>query len=341
MTATAPAALPDAAATPTFLFGMERSGTTLLSMMVGAHPQVAVPLATTGLWVDFAARLGQRFNGLATRDDVVRLVDALMAHERIRLWDAALDREALLAELPAGDYGAVVARFHAAYARAKGKRCWANVDIATLDDMDRVNAWFGNARFLHIVRDGRDVALSHQTMPYGAGNIAECARAWANRTTASAKMGRILGPARYMTVRFEDLVLDTPASLERICRFLGLTYDEQMLRYGEMVDEKIPGNRRWLWPAIARPPQQSKVGQWRQRMTRSQRIVFEGIAGPTLRDWGYETYDRVPKSAPAYLLELWYHLDQGGRSRRLRRRLGWRQRSLLERQAGRPGEGAS
>src|SRR3546814_5319164 len=45
--------------------------------------------------------------------------------------------------------------------------------------MDLVNAWFGNARFLHIVRDGRDVALSHQTMPYGAGNIAECARAWA------------------------------------------------------------------------------------------------------------------------------------------------------------------
>src|SRR3546814_12084452 len=70
--------------------------------------------------------------------------------------------------------------------------------------MDLVNSWFPQARFLHIIRDGRDVALSHQTMPYGAGNIAECARAWVNRTTTNAKMGRILGAARYMTVRSEE-----------------------------------------------------------------------------------------------------------------------------------------
>src|SRR3546814_5008931 len=69
----------------------------------------------------------------------------------------------LLAGLPVGDYGAVVARFHAAYAEAKGKPCWANVDIATLDHMDLVNSWFPQARFLHIIRDGRDVALSHRS----------------------------------------------------------------------------------------------------------------------------------------------------------------------------------
>src|SRR3546814_15071066 len=97
----------------------------------------------------------------------------------------------LLAGLPVGDYGAVVARFHAAYAEAKGKPCWANVDIATLDHMDLVNSWFPQARFLHIIRDGRDVALSHQPMPYGPGNIAECARAWVNRPTPNPKMGRI------------------------------------------------------------------------------------------------------------------------------------------------------
>src|SRR3546814_2722033 len=75
---------------------MERSGTTLLSMIIGAHPLVAVPLATTGMWTDFARRLPRDFNGLATGDDVVRLVDAILAHERIRLWDAALDRMELL-----------------------------------------------------------------------------------------------------------------------------------------------------------------------------------------------------------------------------------------------------
>lgn len=324
---------PKSATAPTFLFGMERSGTTLLSMMIGAHRLVAVPLATTGMWLDFAKRLEADFNGLATRQDVVRLVDDIFRHERIRLWDADIDREAVLDGLPLGDYGEVVARFHQGYARAKGKPYWANVDIATLDSMDLVQGWFSGARFVHIVRDGRDVALSHRTMPYGAGNIAECARAWAYRTESNIKMGRILGQSRYMTVRFEDLVLDTEPTLERICCFLGVPYDEAMLRYNKMVDEKIPANRRWLWPAISQPPQPSKVGQWRRQMTRSQRIVFESIANQALKDWGYDAYDTVPRSAAAYLLELWYFIVQGGRLRRLRRRLGFNRPSLLEREA--------
>src|SRR3546814_8045175 len=62
-----------ATATPTFLFGMERSGTTMLSMIIGAHPLVAVPLATTGMWTDFARGLPRGFHDLATGDDVVRL----------------------------------------------------------------------------------------------------------------------------------------------------------------------------------------------------------------------------------------------------------------------------
>jgi hypothetical protein len=311
---------------------MDRSGTTLLSMMVGAHGQIAVPLATTGMWIDFAQRLGD-FNNLTTREGVVRLVDAIRGHERIRLWDAALDRAALMKELPLNSYGAIVARFHAEYARAKGKPFWANVDIATLDHMEQVNLWFGDARFLHIVRDGRDVALSHQTMPYGAGNSAECARAWVNRTTTNAKMGSILGSTRYMTIRFEDLVLDTRASLDRICGFLGVAFDGSMLHYADMVEDKIPRDRRWLWPALSHPPQESRTRQWRKHMTESQRIVFEGIANRALKDWGYEAYDTVPKSAAAYLLDLWYYLDQGGRLRRLRKKLGFNTTSLLERQA--------
>ncbi len=317
---------------PTFLFGMERSGTTLLSMMVGAHSQIAVPLATTGMWIDFAGRLAD-FNHLAGREDVTRLVDAVRTHERVTLWDASLDRAALLQDLPLGDYGAVVARFHQEYARAKGKPLWANVDISTLDHMDAVNSWFPDARFLHIIRDGRDVALSHQTMPYGAGNIAECARAWMGRITTNVKMGHILGPQRYMTVRFEDLVMDTQGSLERICAFLRVPFDTAMLRYGDMVSEKIPEGRRWLWPSISRPPQASKVDQWRQRMSPSQRIVFERIAGAALGSWGYETYRNIPKSAAAHFLDLWYYLTQGGRLRRLRRRLGLKTSSLLERKA--------
>lgn len=318
--------------TPVFLFGMERSGTTLLSMMVGAHPDMAVPLATTGMWFDFFGRLGE-YGRLSADTDLDRLVDDLLDHERIRLWRTELDRERIRGAVRLGDFGSVVAAFHAEYARAHGKPRWANIDIATLDNMHLVNRWFPDARFVHIVRDGRDVAISNQTMPYGAGNIAECAEAWSRRITTSLRMGDILGPERYLAFRYESLVLEPQVTLGRICDFLGLPFTEQMLAYGETVDARVPADKQWLWPELKSPPQTSKVDRWRREMSENQRIVFEGIAGGTLREMGYDAYDTMPRRATAHLLELGYFLGRGRRLERLLKRFGITRRTRLEKHA--------
>lgn len=327
-----PSSPPDAL--PVFMFGMERSGTTLLSMMVGAHPDVAVPLATTGIWFDFYDRLDQ-YGGMRSAQDTERLVDAVLENERVKLWRCELDRSRILGAVEAGDFGSVVAAFHAEYARAQGKTRWANMDIATLDSMHVVNRWFPDARFLHIVRDGRDVALSNQTMPYGPGNIAECATAWERRITLSLRMGDLLGPERYLAFRYESLIAQPRETLERICAFLGLGFSEDMLAYADTVDNRVPADKQWLWPELKSPPQVSKIDRWRREMSENQRIVFEGIAGSTLREMGYDAYDRLPRRISAHLLELAYFLGRGGRINRLLRRLGIRRRTALERGAGR------
>lgn len=320
----------DSGAPPIFMFGHDRSGTTLLSMIVGAHPEIAVPLATTGLWYRFAGKLDQ-YNDLATSEDVARLVDDLCRHERIQLWDAPISRDEVLAELPTGSFPAVVRRFHECYARHHDKPRWGNIDIATLDHMDTANAWFPDAKFVHIVRDGRDVALSNQTMPFGVGNIAECAESWRNRLYANLKMGAVLGPSRYHLVHYEDLILNTTETLERMCQFLEVEVSSAMLEYTRMVDSKIPEKRRYLWPELDQALQASKTFRWRREMGINRRIVVEDLAGDMLRRLGYETFDRPPKRLLAHLLGLWYFVDRGGRTKRLLRRLGIRRKSRLER----------
>ena len=194
---------------PTFIFGMERSGTTLLSMMIGAHRQIAVPLATTGMWIDFAERL-DAFQWSCTTEDLAGSSMKSAPMNASRLWDAELDRDRLLEDLPLGDYGAVVARFHAEYARAKGKPFWANIDIATLDHMDQVNSWFGNARSCILSETAamspsptRRCPTARETLPNAraSGSTAPCNQCQDGTHSWSQ--------ARYLTIRFEDLVLDT------------------------------------------------------------------------------------------------------------------------------------
>jgi hypothetical protein len=310
---------------PVFLFGFERSGTTLLSMMVGAHPELAVPFSVTGLWYRRARTL-DAYGGLQRRTDLERFVGDLLQEERIRLWDVTLSPDEVLDGLEPGSYARVVARFHECYARHKGKAGWGNIDIDTLYRMDEANRWFPEARFVHIVRDVRDVALSHQTYAYGASNIGECAEQWARDVRMSLKMGAMLGLERYLVVRYEDLVLEPEATLGRICAFAGVPYSAQMLDYSKMVDEKVPEDRRWIWPLLGREPVRSNVWRWKTAMGRSRQIVCERAARDLLEELGYEVHPSLPRSAASSALELWYFLGRGHRFERLGAKLGIRRR---------------
>ncbi len=316
------------------MFGFERSGTTLLSMMMGAHPELAVPLSVTGLWYIYAEEL-HRYNDLESSDDLRTLVSDLLKEERIGLWDVEISEDEILQELQPASFSAVVRRFHEIYAAKKGKPNWGNLDIATLDEMDCANSWFPEARFLHIVRDGRDVALSHETMPYGAGNTLECAEHWTQRIHANLKMGSMLHADRYHVIRYEDLVTKTEETLREICRFAGLSYSESMLSYMTMVEDKIPSDKRWLWPALAKRPDPAKAFRWKNNMSRPKRLVFESVAAPMLRRLGYEVASSVPKSFSRFAFEFLCLLDRGGRFRRAREKLGFSRPSKLERQARR------
>jgi hypothetical protein len=216
-----------------FLFGFERSGTTLLSMMVGAHPDIAVPLSVTGLWFRYGEKL-ESYNNLAGQSDLELIVDDLLAEERINLWDVEISRDELLRDLPLGSYPAVIDRFISLYAAAKGKSHWGVIDIRTLTDMATAHNWFPDARFLHIVRDGRDVAVSHETIPFGASNTWECADQWTRKVDANLRMGEILGASRYLTIRYEDLVLESEATLKKMCGFFDVSCSDGMLQFQKM-----------------------------------------------------------------------------------------------------------
>lgn len=283
-------------APPVFIVGFQRSGTTLLRMMLDSHPELAVPLDVVGLWARYEDRL-DAYGGLATEEDRDRLIRDLVAEERIRLWEADLDAATIRACLDGEDFPAVIAAFYRAYARTRGKSRWGDKDPGNMLRLHRLDRWFPGCRILHIVRDGRDACLSQVRQSFGFQEVLPCADAWREQVWWVRRIGELLGPERYLDLRYEDLVREPRSVLERTCRFLELDFTEDMLAYHERVDEAVPASKRHLWPLLDRPVQPSAAEKWRDDMSRALRVCFEKRAAPVLAEMGYEVLPGPPSGA--------------------------------------------
>ncbi len=276
---------------PFFIVGFQRSGTTLLRLMLDHHPALAVPLDTTGLWARYEERLAE-YGNLATETDARRLVTDLLGEERIQLWETPLTLESVLDARTLPGYPGIVDAFHRAYAAHRGKARWGDKDPGNMERIDRLHRWFPDCQVIHIVRDGRDACLSQQEQDFGIQDLFECATAWREQVEWVRRIGAVLGPARYFELRYEDLIVDAEPVLRRLCAFLGASYEPAMLEYHTSVRQSVPDSKRHLWPKLDRPPQKDNGERWKREFSPGERIGFEKRAGRMLRAMGYETLAR-------------------------------------------------
>ncbi len=299
---------------PFFIVGFQRSGTTMLRLMLNAHPAIAIPHDSGELWHDYRNKAGN-YGDLGDHANCTRMIEDLLAEPRIRAWQTALPEGRLFADPLPTNFAGVMKRFHTVFAGQHDKTLWGDKNTGTLVELDKINALFPDSRIIHLIRDGRDCALSHISKEYiyGYENILRVAAEWRDQVTLCRKMGGMLPPRRYLELRYEDLVQETEPQLRRICEFLDVGYSADMLTYHQQVDENVPLEKRGLWPLLDKPPLPTNVYKWKTRMKPVDRAVFERHAGALLREIGYETLP-VPIRG-GRLQELWYHVHQ---------RIAWR-----------------
>ena len=279
-----------------FVCGVTRSGTTLLRLMLDAHPQMAIPGETH--WLPKLIKAVERSK--QSPDD---LADLIVDHKR---WgDFHLDAEELrrrfraLEPVTAAD---AIRAFYLLYAEREGKTRYGDKTPGYIKEMSRISRVLPEARFIHIIRDGRDVALSHFRMNWGPETPAESARLWRNRIRKARKVGPKV--PHYTEVRFEDLVADSERVLRGVCDFIDLDFRPAMLEYHERAEgrlaekaRELPRKNRPNQPAETRleshrlakePPRSDRVEMWRDRMSEEQIAEYEAVAGDMLAELGYE-----------------------------------------------------
>ena len=160
---------------------------------------------------------------------------------------------------------------------------------------------FPDARFVHLVRDGRDAALSFLAVPrrdhdrgLGLSHATPSGFAcqWASEVRDARALGERVGE-RYLELRYEELVVDPATELERVCAFAELRYDEAMLGYVGQTDSAKKRHQQRL----NEPPRVGRAGLADGDVGRHDRAAFEEVAGDLLAELGYEV--TTPRPRPA------------------------------------------
>ena len=271
-----------------FFVGTNGSGTTLHRAIFDSHPDLAIPGEAR-----FVAKLaaGHREKGY----DAERFLMDLSKDERFENWGLdAGDLEQALSAPPVGDYPEAVRRLYALYADRRGKGRYGDKTQSNIHHVPLLADLFPEAKFVHAIRDGRDVALAHTD----GTKIEQVAVSWKRRVGAGRTAGEWLGPDRYIESRFEELIDDTEGSVRRLCDFLDLPFDPQMLTYyeraGDIVSTTAVPDRH---KDIFLPPTKG-LRDWRLELSDDQVARFEALAGPLLTELGYERkFEKVPLSA--------------------------------------------
>lgn len=276
-----------------FFFGTNGSGTTLHRAIFDSHPDLAIPGESR-----FVVRLADRYREKGFQPE--RFARDLENHERFANWGLdRVDIEAAMTDPPAVDYPDAVRRLYTLYAAKQGKTRFGDKTQSNIHRLPLLAELFPEARFVHAVRDGRDVALAHTD----GTKIEQVAMSWKRRVNAGRGAGQELGPDRYIESRFEELIDDTEAAVRRICEFLDLPYEPTMLTYYERADDivsstAVPDRHK----DIFLPPTKG-LRDWRRELSDDQVARFEALAGDLLNDLGYERkYEKVPMSARAAAL---------------------------------------
>ena len=238
---------------PIFLVGAERSGTTLLRLMLDHHPQLA--------WCnEFEYSIDLISNKNLPQLDVY--YNWLETHRIFQATEFEIDRNL--------DYPQLVNSF-LIQKRIREEKPLVGATVHR--HFDRLLQIWPDAKFIHIVRDGRDVARSCIGMGW-AGNVWTGVERWIEAENLWANLSQSLSAERKIEVTYESLICNPKNVLEALCNFLEISFEPQMLAYDRTTTYDLP-DAKFIY-------------QWKRKLSDKEIQLIESRIGNMLVERNYE-----------------------------------------------------
>ncbi|MEP7034074.1 MAG: sulfotransferase [Dermatophilaceae bacterium] len=251
-------------ARPIFVVGCQRSGTTMLRLVLDSHSQISC---------------GPETRFLA---DLERIFGA----DWKRLSQYGFSQEQWLRHIAEFFDG-----IQSDYAVGRGKKRWADKTPLYALSLGFITRVFPDCQVIHVIRDGRDVAVSHRKR-FGYLSSVKSAVKWPRYIAAAQEVGRLLPPERYYELRYEDVVSNAEETLRSLFLFLGEPWEEGVLAYDRHTHDvpekyRAEAERRRSGARTTAAIYSSRVGSFRHELDPLTRLLVWVFGRSTLKMLGY------------------------------------------------------
>ena len=287
---------------PFFIVGADRSGTTMLRLMLNQHAELLVP-QETWFMIDLMNELP--LTDPLTELQKQRAYELIVTHKRwsdlgIRDYDLAIGIETLAQPT----LGALLETVFGQLLNRTTKRRWGDKTPEYVIEIARLHEVFPQAQFIHVIRDARDVCLSLLRKRWRGTRTPNVARFWANYVHRGITAGRSLPDKLYLEIHYESLVQNTVNTLGSVCEFLGVDFNPAMMFFYESANENIAPWERDLHKKVMRPPCLDDVYRWRTESSMLQVMAVEALAGTVMDEVGQRKFFEGPAKLMPWVFKV-------------------------------------
>ncbi|MBE0470372.1 MAG: sulfotransferase [Methyloprofundus sp.] len=292
---------------PIFIVGAPRSGTTLLQYMLRSHPNISLPTGESHFFIPLL-RNAESFGNLNEPKNIRKVLEAMYKQSAdfldTDIHGIKFDIEQLTTKFKQEGRNTITSIISGLFeknALGEGKSRWGDKTPYYVLHMKTILEMYPDAQFIHLIRDGRDCALSMfaRKHDFGVYNTFFAAKYWEIYVELGRQMGSELGSKIYHEIRYEDL-LDTPQkTMQGVCEFLNEPYSDNLINFKK-------SGEAGKTPLLQKSLQKTNQEKWRTKMTGKQIALFEGAVGDTLQKCGYPlTTSAKPISLP---IKAWWRV---------------------------------
>ena len=288
---------------PIYIVSSPRSGSTLLRLILGAHPNIAIP--PPSYFFHFLYPYLYSYGDLRIEDNFREFVEDFLEIPTLKQWPLDFDVDGVIAGSNEHSFRGVYEYLHLKYMVDQDKVRWGNKSPRNGFWLEQIKALFPDVRIVHLVRDGRDVAIDLADADFQPHSVYCGALRWDECIRVVEDSSQRLDADSFLEVRYEELCANPERVLRLICDFVGEDFAPEMLRHHETETARSWANNP-VHAATMRPITTDYCGMYKTRLPPRDQESLEAAISATLKRKGYpvnDTHAPLSKQEAAQMIE--------------------------------------